>query len=219
MAIDASDIIEESITIDSCAERMSAVLAFPFADAPRGAVLIAGPHPLMGGGLHNNVVRAVARGMAEHGFVSLRFAYAGDGPSTEAMHTFWHTGNAPDDPRRVDDALAALACLTSVCHGPVIMVGYSFGAWIISTVLSKSSPSHLVLIGPTLCQHQFDGIQRSAIPKLIITGDNDFATPLEATRAWFDHAESPKKLVIIESAEHFYRGLEDRLVTEIIQWM
>ena len=55
--------------------------------------------------------------------------------------------------------------------------------------------------------------------KLIITADNDFATPLEHTRAWVERAQSPKKLVVFEAAEHFYRGLEDRLVSEIIPWL
>ena len=213
------DIIEESVAIDSRGEHLSAVLSYPFADAPRGAALVAGPHPLMGGGLQNNVVRAVARGMAEHGFVALRFAYGGAGPTAQTMQEFWRTGNAPDDPNRVDDARAALTYLTSVCHGPAVLIGYSFGASVLGALLSESSPSHLVLIGPTLCQHSFAGVQGSAIPKLVIAGNNDFATPLDSTRTWFDKAGFPKKLVIIEAGEHFYRGLEDRVVAEIIQWL
>lgn len=219
MQPETTDMIEESLTVESPAGPLSAVLAYPFAGTPRGAVLVAGPHPLMGGGLQNNVVRAVARGMAEHGFVSMRFAYGGADPSTETVQEFWRTGNAPGDLNRVDDARAALEYLASVGHGPAILIGYSFGASVLGALLSEPAPGRIVLIGPTLCRHSFDGIRGSAVPKLIITANNDFATPLESTLAWFEQAQSPKKLVIIEAGEHFYRGLEDRLVAEIIQWL
>lgn len=219
MQAETIDIIEESSSIESGGELVSTVLAYPFAGAPRRAVLIAGPHPLMGGGLQNNVVRAVARGMAEHGLVSLRFAYGGAGPSTETMQEFWHTGHAPDDPHRVFDARIALKHLRSVCSAPAVFIGYSFGASVVGALLSEAAPSSLVLIGPTLCQHSFDAVQQSTIPKLVITANNDFATPLERTLAWYEYAQSPKKLVIIDAGEHFYRGSEDRLVEEIIQWL
>jgi len=216
---DAIDILEESISINTRRESISAVLAYPFSSAPCGTALVAGPHPLMGGGLQNNVVRAVARGMAEHGFVSLRFAYGGDGPSTETMREFWCTGSAPDDPNRIDDANAALAYLTTVCHRPTVLIGYSFGASVLAPLLSNPSPASIVLIGPTLRQHSYSGIQDSTVPKLIISADNDFATPLDDTHAWFAAAASPKKLVVVDAGEHFYRGLEDRLVAEILQWL
>jgi alpha/beta superfamily hydrolase len=217
--VEAFDILEESVLIDGQASRISAVLAYPLAGAERGAVLVAGPHPLMGGGLENNVVCGVARGLAEHGFVSLRFAYGGQGASQETMREFWQTGHAPEDPFRAIEARDALTCLRSVCPGPIVLVGYSFGASLIGGLLQEPPPDRLVLIGPTLLQHPFDAIQTSPIPKLIITADNDFATPLDHTRNWFAIARSEKKLVIIESGEHFYRGLEDRLVAEIAQWL
>jgi alpha/beta superfamily hydrolase len=158
--------------------------------------------------------------MAEQGFVTLRFAYRGAGPSTETMGKFWRTGYAPDDPKRVDDARAALEHLKSAGPEPLHFIGYSFGASVVSALLfSAWRPGRIVLIGPTLCQHSFEHVQKSSIRKLIITGDNDFATPLEDTRTWFENAQSPKKLVIIEAGEHFYRGLEDRLVAEIGQWL
>lgn len=219
MQAEMVDILEESVAVESPAGAIPAVLAYPFTGAPRGAVLVAGPHPLMGGGLKNNVVQAVARGMAEHGFVALRFAYGGAGPSTGTMQEFWHTGHAPDDPDRVIDAHSALKHLRSICSAPVTFVGYSFGASVVGALLSESAPSSMVLIGPTLRQHSFETIRMSETPKLVITANNDFATPLERTIAWFENARSPKKLVIIDAGEHFYRGSENRLVEEIIQWL
>lgn len=217
--VEAADILEESVLIDGETTPLSGVLAYPLAGPQRGAVLVAGPHPLMGGGLQNNVVRSVARGLAEQGYVSLRFAYGGQGASQETMREFWQTGCAAEDPVRAIEARDALSFLRSVCPGPVILVGYSFGASVIGTLLQAPPPDRLVLIGPTLNQHSFSIIQSSPVSKLVITADNDFATPLDHTRSWFDAARPRKKLVIIEAAEHFYRGLEERLVAEIAQWL
>jgi len=219
MFTETADIIEESVSITSGLSRLPAVLAYPFAEAATRAVLVAGPHPLMGGGLENNVVRSVARGMAEHGFIYLRFAYGGPGPSSDTVREFWQTGHAPQDPHRGVEARDALEYLRSVCCEPAVLVGYSFGASVIGALLGDPTPSHIVLIGPTLAQHSFDAIQNSAVPKLVITADNDFATPLECTQRWFEGAQSPKKIVIVEAGEHFYRDLEERLVKEILQWL
>ena len=89
---------------------------------------------------------------------------------------------------------------------------------VLGGLLAKGAAG-LVLIGPTLAQHDFKPISASAIPKLIVGADNDFATPLETTNGWFSACAPPKQLVIVPAAEHFYRGQEDRIVKEILQWM
>jgi hypothetical protein len=42
-------------------------------------VVLAGPHPLLGGTLHNNVVRGLGDGPARGGLATLRFNYRGVG--------------------------------------------------------------------------------------------------------------------------------------------
>lgn len=212
------DILEESVQIPAGETQLSAVLAYPFAGFPDRAALIVGPHPLMGGRLENNVVRQVGRGLAEHGMASLRFQFAGEGTSPEVMERFWQTGHAPDDPSRADDAAAARAWLASLCDGPMILVGYSFGASLLAGLLGERVCG-VVLIGATLAQHDYAILSTSKVPKLLIAADNDFATPLATSEAWFESADPPKKLVVVPSAEHFYRGQEGRIVQEIIQWL
>lgn len=212
------DILEESVRIPLGADELDGVLAYPFAGRPQRAGLIVGPHPMMGGRIENNVVRAVGRGLAEHGFLTLRFRFGGAGPSAETMDAFWGSGRAPDDPRRADDAAAAFRWLGGVHPAPTVAIGYSFGASLLAPLCADPRISHLVMIGATLAQHDYDPIARSSAPKLVVTADNDFATPLEQTRAWFDRAQEPKRLVVMEAAEHFYRGQEPRLVAEILGW-
>ena len=212
------DILEESVRIPAGDDVLSGVLAYPFAGRPERGALVVGPHPLMGGRLNNNVVRAVARGLAEQAFLALRFEFGGGGPTPAAMETFWQTGHAPDDPCRADDTRAACAWLRQWHTGPIIAVGYSFGASLLGEILGTGTLTHLVLIGATLAQHDYAAVAASPLPKLLITADNDFATPLAVTRAWFERAAEPKTLVVVPAAEHFYRQQETRLVAEIVQW-
>lgn len=218
MKREPSDILEEGVRIPTDAAELDGVLAYPFAGQPERAALVVGPHPMMGGRIENNVVRAVGRGLAEHGFLTLRFRFSGAGPSAETMDEFWRSGQAPDDPQRVDDARAAFRWLGDVHPAPTVAIGYSFGAALLAHLCADPHISHIVMIGATLAQHDYDPIAESPLPKLVITADNDFATPLETTRSWFDRAREPKRMVTIETAEHFYRGQELRLVAEILDW-
>ncbi len=212
------DILEESVEIPFDDTQLDAVLAYPFADRPTHSALIVGPHPLMGGRLENNVVRQVGRGLAEHGMLSLRFRFAGAEVSADVMEAFWSTGRAPEDPRRADEAGAVHACIAGQSAGPILLVGYSFGAALLNGLITPRT-SGVVLIGPTLAQHDYANLARRSVPKLVFTADNDFATPLATTQAWVDAAAEPKRLVVVPAAEHFYRGQEQRLVQEIVTWL
>lgn len=213
------DILEESVTIPAPGGALPGVLAYPLAAAAQQAALVVGPHPLMGGRLDNNVVRGVARGLAEHGLATLRFAYGGAGPTPEGMDAFWRTGHAPEDSARESDARAALAFLQGTIPQPVVLIGYSFGTSLLAGLISACSARHAVLIGPTLAQHAHTALQHASAARLLITADNDFATPLTVTRAWFNQCTGAKRLVVIPAAEHFYVGAEERLVREIHAWI
>jgi len=172
----------------------------------------------MGGRLENNVVRHVGRGLAEHGFATLRFRFAGTGATSDVMDRFWKTGRAPEDPQRASEAAAAHAWLITLCGEATILVGYSFGASLLADLVTPRTRG-VVLIGATLAQHDYAALADRPIPKLLIAADNDFATPLPTTETWFANAADPKQLVVMPSAEHFYRGQEGRIVEEIMQWL
>ncbi len=219
MSCEPCDILEETVAIPGGLSPLRGVIAYPFAGCPQRSALIVGPHPLMGGRIENNVVRAVGRGLAEHGFLTLRFRFGGAAPSASVMEAFWNSGEAPDDSGRIDDAAAALRWLGRAAFMPTVAIGYSFGASVVARLCGNAHISHLVTIGPTLTHHDYSDMARSALPKLIITADNDFATPLQHTRIWFESACAPKHLVTFSAAEHFYRGQESRVVQEILNWL
>lgn len=213
------DILEETVRIPGPAGALAGVLAFPLVGTPGRAALMVGPHPLMGGRLENNVVRAVSRGLAEHGLLTLRFAFAGKGPTAEIMEAFWRTGHAPDDALHCDEACAAARWLGRMDLGSVVLVGYSFGASLLAELFDELPVSHVVMISPTLSHHDFSAVARSRLPKLLITASNDFATPAIVVQNWFADCAGPKSLVILESAEHFFRAQESRVVGELVRWL
>jgi len=213
------DILEESIAIDAAAGELAGVLAYPLAGVPASAALVVGPHPQMGGGLENNVVRAVARGLAERSYLTLRFAFAGAGPTAESMDAFWRTGHAPEDPHRVYETVAAARWLQKLNPGSVMLIGYSFGASLLAPLLDELPVVGIVLVSPTLVHHDFAPVAQCGFPKLVVVSDNDFATPLVKVRGWFATCADPKSLAVLPSAEHFFRGQEQLLVSEIVQWL
>ncbi len=212
------DILEEAVQIPSAAGSLPGVLAYPLVGRPAEGTLVVGPHPLMGGRLENNVVRGVGRGLAERGSTTLRFQFFRSGGSADVMERFWRTGRAPDDPLHADDARAAADWLASVVCGRLTLVGYSFGASLLAALLTPRVRG-VVLIGATLVQHDYTALAASPVPKLVIAADNDFATPLAATREWCAAGQPPVRLVVLPAAEHFYRGQESRIVEEITQWL
>src|SRR5690606_26117792 len=104
---------------------------------PRHAVLLLNPHPQFGGNLNNNVIRHLARRLAEEGAVTLRFDYRGVGASTLALPPgqtafsyFAEMERSRSYEALVPDAAAAFEHLEqNVLRGiPRIIAGYSFGA-------------------------------------------------------------------------------------------
>jgi hypothetical protein len=79
-------------------------LVYPEREPPSAGVVVAGPHPLLGGTMDNNVVAALTHGLAGHGLAVLRFNYRGTGDSdglpVEAavnLAEFWATSHVRDE--------------------------------------------------------------------------------------------------------------------------
>jgi alpha/beta superfamily hydrolase len=191
---------------------LAAELAYPD-DRPAFAAVIVNPHPHMGGSMQNNLVTALAERLAETG-VTLRFDYRGVGESdgtrldlADSLGQFWRTGNAPEDPLMVEDARAAIRWLGSNIDAPLIAIGYSFGAYAAVRALDDD-PAALILVSPTITQHDFKSLDARQMPTLVIFSDNDFATPAVRTWAWASQLPFPVLLKCCAGAEHFFRGQE-----------
>src|SRR5262249_32059156 len=69
--------VVEEVHVHSGGRRLHGRLAYPEEGLPVAGVVLAGPHPLLGGTMDNNVVAGVGDGLARRGLLSLRFDYAG----------------------------------------------------------------------------------------------------------------------------------------------
>lgn len=197
------------------------------AEAPRGVVL-AGSHPLLGGNMHNNVVSGLGDGLAERGWVALRFNYRGvgrsQGPAVDvARHLaeFWETSHVAGEMDLQSDVQGAADFLRPVIGPvkPLVLIGYSFGCALLPFVRLSEPPTGLVLIAPPLVKHDYSGFVTAKSPLLVIVAENDFTTEPERLREWFDSLRAEKKLVQAPLDDHFFRGQESWLVETVAAFL
>lgn len=221
----AGDIMQERVWIDG-PRRLAGELAYPMGDDPVGAALLVNPHPYMGGSMHNNVIAHLHAALATAGLVTLRFDYSGVGESAggpidvaKSMAEFWATNHAPVDALMIEDAACAMKWLRERTRLPLCIVGYSFGCHVATRIVPDDAAS-LALISPTITHHEFaPGFPRGA-PTLVITSDNDFATPITRFDAWLkDVAQSDVQATCcIAGAQHFFLGQEPQVSARVAEF-
>ncbi len=176
---------------------------------PWPGVVICHPHPLHGGNMDNNVVLALALGLAQEGFVTLRFNFRGVGGS-EGEHTKGENEH--------HEVLAALGLIKAWpdTNDKTGLTGYSFGT---SVILGHSElypeADAIALVSPPFRAVEGTPLKESKIPTLIATGDRDRlvdSTQLDAELASFNNAPEFK---LFDGVDHFWYGQESRLVPEV----
>jgi len=216
----AQNIVREQIRIAVSGGSLAGEFAYPDSARPRFAVVLVSPHPHMGGSMQNNLIAALAPGLAAHGAATLRFDYRGVGQSdgthfdlVQSLAQFWQRGHAPEDPLMIEDARAAMEWIRGTVAVPSIVIGYSFGAYAAVQAL-RESPDAMILISPTIVQHDLQRIAELAPRTLVIHSDNDFATPVEQTRRWASQFDFPVASICYSGAEHFFRGRENEVTAD-----
>ena len=204
----------QSFFLQGPAGRLEALLNAGAEDA-RFAAVVAHPHPLYGGTMHNKVVYHAAKALNGFGFPVLRFNFRGAGLS-EGEHG---QGKA-----EVEDVRVALEWMKSKFHLPLIFAGFSFGA---STGLRACCPDpevrYLISLGTPIAAegrtYAYRFLAECAKPKLFISGDRDQYGPLDGLQRVFDIASDPKKLVIVPHADHFFEGQLPVVREAIESWL
>jgi len=210
--------IEERIRISSGDHDLEGMLAYACTSTPTFAAAIAGPHPLLGGDLQNNVVAALRRSVACCGGVAIAYNYSGVGESNggpkdwpAVVAAFWETGCFDEERAWVDDMHAAMNKLNDLCNVPTVLIGYSFGCWPCARCLNDARVSAAVLISPNPTRQDLGGVHDTSLPIGVIHSDNDFTCSTEDVCDWFSRIAPPKSIVEISAGEHFFRGCEDEV--------
>jgi len=158
--------------------------------------IVAAPHPLMGGSMESPVVTELAFALDAAGIASLRFNWRGVGGSAGVP-----SGEVAD--ADVDFA-ASLAFLRDSVHGPVLGVGYSFGA---ATALraTRTAPAlrRLVLIAPPPSMIEGGMLDEFAGPVLMVAGDSDRFVDVDTLAGWASK-RADVTLEVLEGADHFF---------------
>jgi len=186
----------ERCTIDGPAGALEIALNVP-AHAPRGIALVAHPHPLQGGTLDNKVAQTLAKTFFALGYIATRFNFRGVGRSE---------GTFDDGVGETADALAALAYARTRCGPrakalPVVLAGFSFGAYVQTKVAQAVAAERLVLVGPAVRRFGSAPVPADTI---VIHGEEDDVVPLSEVFAWARPQELP--VVVFPGCGHFFHG-------------
>ena len=218
-------VVRELVKIAAGNASLAGELAYPESRSPRFAAVLVNPHPHMGGSMQNKLIAALATGLADAGGATLRFDYRGVGQSdgtqldlAESLAEFWRRGQAPEDPLMVEDARAAIDWMSKTVDAPSVVVGYSFGSYAAVQAL-RAAPDGLILISPTLAQHDLSPIAELSPRTLVLYSDNDFATPGTVTRGWAWQFDFPIVSICYRDAEHFFRRREQTVVSDCLRFI
>lgn len=174
-------------------------------------VVITHPHPLYGGTMHNNVVRAVAHAYQEEGYSTLRFNFRG------VENSEGDFGNGVGEQ---EDVKAALKCLSDLDKKQIDLAGYSFGSWVNALGIDGfKEAERLIMVSPPVDFIDFSFLKFSPKIQLVICGTRDdiagYRNIGKLLPSWNDKAT----FRVIEGADHFYMGYEDEIKSIIRRFL
>lgn len=204
-----------SLFLDGPAGRLEAILNFG-ADNPTHAAVVCHPHPVYGGTLHNKVVFHTMKALNSLGFPVLRFNFRGTGLS-QGEHDYGQG--------EVEDVRTALDWLDHEFHRPLIFAGFSFGAAVgLQAACQDNRVVAAIGLGVPVQpveerSYDLSCLRDCSKPKLFVSGSRDQFGPRPKIEALVNSLAEPKKLVIIDSADHFFEGRLREMRDAIETWI
>ena len=194
----------QSLLLDGPAGKLEAILEEPEDTEPRELALVAHPHPLYGGTMHNKVVHRLARGFRRAGAAVLRFNFRGVGKSQGAYN---------QGVGEIEDARACLEWLRArYSHLPYLLAGFSFGSGVVLRIgCELAAPSRIVAVGYPAHGAPPAWLLSCTRPRVFIQSTNDQYGPREQFQPFFGALPEPKRLIWIEANDHFFAGAMDKL--------
>jgi len=183
---------QHKVFFPGAAGQIEGVLHLPDG-VPCANAVVAHPLPVMGGTMDNKVVTTLTRAFVELGYATLRFNFRGVGESKGS----YDNGNG-----ETLDAIAAADFMRGEFPGlPLLMAGFSFGAYVQARAAEKLRPQQLVLIAPAVGRFAMPNVPANT---LLIHGDMDEVVALPELLNWARPQHLP--VVVLAGAEHYFHG-------------
>jgi alpha/beta superfamily hydrolase len=188
------------------------LLARPKVNGQTPGIVICHPHPLRGGDMLNNVVVALAEAFATVGFAVLRFNFRGVGKST---------GHYAEGIGEQEDAKAALTWLSvqpGIDTDRLFLAGYSFGARVtLAVAATDSRVQGFLVVAPPALRGDWPSLESAHGPKIFFCGARDPVAPPEMLTGMMKSLVEPKRLVVLQDADHFFVGQEHTLAQHAVK--
>jgi alpha/beta superfamily hydrolase len=190
---------EEKVFIPSTGIQLEGLLSIQGASSFRGGVILCHPHPQYGGDMDHPVITMAVEAASQEGFSTLRFNFRGVGESEGSY------GEGIGEKEDVKAVTNYLYSRLKDNHSPLILVGYSFGAWAgFPIAIEDGRFEAMVGVAPPLEIYDFGFLKGCKKKKLFIAGNRDFFCPPSRLEKWYQQLEEPKSLAIIPGADHFF---------------
>ena len=180
------------------------------------AALVCHPHPMFGGTMHNKVVFHAMKALNGFGFPVLRFNFRGTGLSQ---------GEHDEGRGEVEDVRTALHWLREQFHLSMIFAGFSFGTAVgLRAACPDPDVAAMISLGTPVTAvddraYDFSFLQSCTQPKLFVSGGRDQFGPRAKLEQLVASLPEPKRLMIIEGADHFFAGRLAELRKAIEEWV
>lgn len=189
------------------------VLAASPQDPPRGFAVLCHPHPLYGGALSNKVVYTLASVALKCGLTAIRFNFRGVGAS----------GGVHDSARgETDDCVTVVDWVRArMPEAPLLLGGFSFGAFVSLKAAVRARPRALISIAPPFGKY-FDGQAAPAHPGCpwiaVHSRDDDVVSYDESAKILAAY-DPPAELVTVDGAGHFFNNRLADLQTALVPFV
>lgn len=187
------------LTIPGPSTTLNALLSVPLTAPATGIAVVCHPHPLYGGSMTNKVVTTLGSSLQKRGFAVLRFDFRGVGKSA---------GTHDHGQGETDDCVAAVAWMREYRPGlPLLLAGFSFGAYISLKAATPARPAGLISIAPPF--KYFEHEPRPPHPNcpwLALHSTDDEVVSYDDTRRELLTYQPPPQLLTVEGCGHFFHG-------------
>ena len=205
---------EERLRLDtSDGQTLEALGRLP-SDARR-VVVLCHPHPLYGGTMHNAVIVAMTKAVAEarsDEVGTLRFNFRGVEGSTGR----YSAGSG----EKLDVIAAVDGLRNEMPNVEISLVGYSFGSWVgLRAAWDHPEVDRVALIAPAVRIFRYveDNECRRPLPTEIAVGDQDDFVKVSAARNLARYLGA--QLHVIDGADHFFVGYRTTVAKTLLSFV